>query len=281
MKYLLLHFPILLWGNNLFIHKSDTTKVFAIRERDIPTLYKYVLFLLFGLFVSTTSIAQTDTLSNIKNQQIWIDLYPHYFISEKFEYYGDAGYRSIVNNGTWSRIYVRPSFRYHVNSKLELQTGIGLFYIFNKVKYDQFEVTPWQGFQINWPKLTRISLKHLFKLEERFSFETNNNWASNFEFRFRYKLFGKVSFVHASKWYIPFYGELFVPIKGEIQELYRNKGRAGLGLGYKPDKDWQIAFVFNWQGSRTGVHEERNVSDYIYQLKIRKVWNGSLYKRKT
>jgi hypothetical protein len=259
--------------------KKNTLKVWANQKYGTHSLHKYALLFLFTLFFSITSIAQTDTLSNIKNHQIWIDVYPHYFVNEKLEYYGDAGYRSIVSNGTWSRVYARPSFRYHVHRTFELHAGVGFFYIFNKFKYDQFEVTPWQGFQVNWPKLTRIRFKHLFKIEERFSFETNNDWASNFEFRFRYKIFGKVSFVRTNKWYIPFYGEFFVPIKGEIQELYRNKGRVGVGLGYKPDKDWQIAFVFNWQGSRIGIHEDRAVSDYIYQLKIRKVWNGSVIKK--
>jgi len=261
------------------VQNNKSNKLSRLYKGSKP-LYKYLLILLMGLLFSKVSMAQIDSLDNIKNHQIWIDFYPHYFINKKLEYYGDAGYRSIVSNGSWSRIYVRPSVRYHVHKAFELQAGMGIFYIFNKTKFDQFEVTPWQGFQVNWPKLTRISFKHLFKLEERFSFETNNNWASNFEFRFRYKLFGKVSFVRASKWYIPFYGELFIPIKGEIQELYRNKGRVGVGLGYKPNKEWQIAFVFNWQGSRTGIYEDRNVSDYIYQLKLRKVWRRIYKTRK-
>ncbi len=245
-------------------------------------VFCYTFFFFSVLFIPEQVTAQTKEQDNnsIKNQQIWIDFYPHYFVNEKLEYYGDAGFRSIVTERNWSRIYARPSLRYHANKTFELQTGLGLFYIFYNSSSNQFEVTPWQGFQVNWPTLTRFKFKHLFKIEERFSFDTEN-WDSNFEFRFRYKLFGKLSFVRANKWYIPFYGELFIPIKGEIQELYRNKGRAGLGLGYKPDKDWQVAFVFNWQGSRTGVNEGRNVSDYIYQIKIRKVWNGSIVKRKS
>ncbi len=257
-----------------------------LQNRQLPPLrnkfvfyYAFYLFAAFILpeFVTAQSKEQND--KSIKNHQIWIDFYPHYFVNEKLEYYGDAGYRSIVTGRDWSRIYARPSFRYHASKTFELQTGLGLFYIFYNNNSNQFEVTPWQGFQINWPTLTRFKFKHLFKIEERFSFETEN-WDSNFEFRFRYKLFGKLSFVRASKWYIPFYGELFIPIKGEIQELYRNKGRAGLGLGYKPDKDWQVAFVFNWQASRTGVNEGRNVSDYIYQIKVRKVWKASIVKGK-
>ena len=232
----------------------------------------YLVILFSAVSYTNAAIAQTDTNENsIKNHQIWIDFYPHYYMNEKLEYYGDAGYRTIVSKRSWSRIYVRPSLRYHLNKTWGFHGGLGIFYIFNKDNVDQFEITPWQGFQINWPTLTRINFKHLFKLEERFSFETKD-WASNFELRFRYKLFGNVSFVRAKKWYIPFYGEFFLPITGKIDEIYRNKGRAGVGLGYKPDKEWMISFVLNWQSSRAGPSESLNVSDYIYQIKIRKVW---------
>lgn len=232
------------------------------------------------LFFSDNAVAQIEESgkSSLRNHQIWIDFYPHYYVNKKLEYYGDAGYRTIVNNGSWSRVYARPSLRYHINKTLGLHGGLGIFYIFNKDNIDQFEITPWQGFQINWPTLTRINFKHLFKLEERLSFETKD-WKSSFEFRFRYKIFGNVSFVRNDKWYIPFYGEYFLPLEGKVQELYQNKGRAGIGLGYKPDKEWKISFVFNWQASKSGPNEELHVSDYIYQLKVRKVWKQLIHKK--
>jgi hypothetical protein len=238
----------------------------------------YLVILSVAVSFTNTAFAQTDADENsIRNHQIWIDFYPHYYVNKKLEYYGDAGYRAIVSKRNWSRIYVRPSLRYHFNKTWELQTGLGIFYIFNLNKDDQFEITPWQGFQLNWPTLSRINFKHLFKLEERLSFETKD-WKSDFELRFRYKIFGNISFVRAKKWFIPFYGEYFLPLSGKIEEIYRNKGRAGLGLGYRPDKEWQVSFVFNWQGSRAGPHEGLNVSDYIYQIKIKKVWRKLILK---
>ena len=95
-------------------------------------------------------------------------------------------------------------------------------------------------------------------------------WIMDFEFRMRYKVTGKYDF--HQRWFASFYGEYFLPVTGEIQELYRNKGRAGIELGYKAAKTWQFSFVFNWQGSRTGMGEKLNASDYAYQLKIKKVW---------
>ena len=118
----------------------------------------FLLLVISGLVFRQNLSAQTnDTIvTESANHQIWIDIYPHYFVNEKLEYYGDAGFRTIID------------------------------------------------------------------------------------------------------------------------EVFRNRGRAGLGLGYNASKDWRISFTFNWQSSRTGPEDELNISDYAYQLKVRKLWKSKL-----
>ena len=239
--------------------------------------YLIFLFAAFSLSSVASAASTADTTeSSIINQQIWIDFYPHYYLNKRIEYYGDAGYRTIISERNWSRLYVRPSIKYHLNKTWELHTGIGFFYTYYNNDIDQFEIRPWQGVQLNWPKWDKIGFKNLLRVEERISYLTNN-WSSDFELRMRYKLSGKYDF--NTKLYLSFYGEYFLPISGNIKELYTNKGRSGIGLGYKPGKDWQLEFVFNWQGSRTGSGEKLNASDYIYQLKFKKVWKPLIHKR--
>ncbi len=233
-----------------------------------------MISILFGSSINAQGIQASE--DKVINKQIWIDFYPHYYLNDKFEYYGDFGYRSMISNDAWKRIYVRPSVKYHINKTWELQAGLGLFYNFHKNISDIFETTPWQGAQFMWPRFNILHFKHLAKIEERFSFNVNDNWSSSTEFRFRYKLSGKVEFT--DNWFVPFYGEFFVPIFGEVEEAFRNRGRAGLGLGYKSDNDWQFSFIFNWQGSRAGIGEDIAVSDYAYQIKVKKVWSKLLFK---
>jgi len=242
-------------------------------------MYKQHRFLLLFvgmlLFFTTHSAAQTNT-NELINQQIWIDFYPHYFRTEKLEYYGDAGYRTILGEQSWSRVYMRPSVRYHISKKWELQGGVGVFYIFNTNTIDQFEVRPWQGIQFNGPRFKRISFKNAIKLEERWSYLTDT-WNADFEFRLRYKLSGSIGL--RDKWAIPFYGEAFLPLTGKVEELFQNQGRAGVGLSYKASKDWKFAFIMNWQRSKAGQNQEVNVSDYAYQLKIIKKWKRLIGKQ--
>jgi len=229
-----------------------------------------ILLLIFSSFFNAA--AQSKTEEKEINQQIWLDFYSHYKINDKVEYYGDFGYRSIITRQSWNRIYVRPSFKYSINERWELHTGIGLFYIFDKYDYNTLEISPWQGVQLNWPIRKQISFKHMAKLEERFNYVTDN-WAYSLELRFRYKLSAKIKL--KNKFYIPLYLEYFLPISlDKTKEIYQNKGRAGAGLGYSFLNDLKVAFIFNWQTSRSGANENLNVSDYAYQIKIIKVWHG-------
>jgi hypothetical protein len=220
--------------------------------------------------------AQSDqTDKKQANHQIWLDFYPHFYISEKLEYYGDAGYRTILNEEFWHRLYVRPSLRYHINNLWEFHAGVGLFYIITQLNVNRFEVTPWQGIRFNWPRFKNLKFSSLLRLEERISFLTHN-WSSSFDFRLRYKLSGQLTILATTEesfWFIPFYIELFFSVFDDIEEFFRNRGRVGGGLGFNASKDWRFEFIVNCQTSRVGPEEDLSVSDYAYQIKIRRLWN--------
>ena len=186
---------------------NSNTKNKYIKHRTIQSC-GYLVFMLITFSFSNVAAKQTGdtTAGSIINQQIWIDFYPHYYMNEKLEYYGDAGYRTIVSKRSWSRLYVRPSVKYHLNKTWGFHSGLGIFYIFNVQEIDQFEITPWQGVQLNWPQWKKIGFKNLVRFEERMSFLTNN-WIMDFEFRMRYKVTGKYDF--HKRWYASVYGEYF------------------------------------------------------------------------
>ena len=239
--------------------------------------HKNTIGIITILIANSISALSQDSLSNKSqlNHQVWIDFYPHFYINEQLEYYGDAGYRTIVGQRSWNRIYARPSVRYHINKTWQLSGGLGLFYIYNKLDANRLEITPWQGVQANWPNWGNLSFKHLGKIEERISWRTDN-WSNSLELRFRYKLSGKFKFSKKNEnsyWYVPAYAEFFFPINDNIEEFFRNRGRAGLGAGYSVSKTWDFELVFNWQTSRVGPEAELKASDLAYQLKIKKHWN--------
>jgi hypothetical protein len=241
------------------------------------------LLLIWILLICRGYIYSQSNTNNVvvTNQQLWIDFYPHYYVNEKLEYYGDTGYRTILNKDIWHRIYARPSARYHLSEKWELHAGLGLFYIFNKTLSDRFEITPWQGVQFNWPKWDKLKFKNLLKIEERISYNTTN-WSASFDFRLRLKISGRYDLkrgVSDRFWFIPFYAEGFVPINDNIKEFVRNKSRVGIGIGHNTSKKLRFSMIVNWQYSRTGIEDDFNVSDIAYQLKVRFFWKNKLINK--
>jgi len=207
-------------------------------------------------------------------EQLWFDYVPHFKINQKFEYYGDASLRLIsIENRTFTLV-ARPSVRYHLNSILELQGGIGFFYTIINNNTDLLELRPWQGVRIHWPTFGRIGIKNAFKLEERLLWETET-W--NFEpaLRFRYKLGGRIPFNESRSFYLSLFGEAFVNVGGESVAKLRNRMRGYFRLGYKRNDAWTVELEFMLQRSRSNAVEDFNVSDLILRLKVLKdgwVW---------
>lgn len=238
--------------------------------------FNHVVWFWIILIPSDYLIGQTaDSTVNIVNNQIWLDFYPHVYINEKLEYYGDFGYRTVLDDYSWHWIYTRPSVRYHISDLWEGHGGVGLFYEFNKFSVNRFEVRPWQGLKINWPRFERLKFYHYLRLEERISFLTND-WKASFDFRLRYKLAGTLIILKSGRdsfWFIPFYGEVFVSVFDEVEEVFRNRSRAGIGLGYNHSKEWRFVFIYNRQTSRSGPDEDLTISDNIFRLEVGRLWN--------
>ncbi len=216
----------------------------------------------------------TQADSTVVDRQIWVDFYPHFMISEKFRYYGDLGYRTTIGDRTWFRLYARPSIQYRPNKLWQINGGVGVFWVQFDADFDRVELTPWQGIRVNWPNFGNLRFRNRVRFEERFSKITNGG-STTFDLRARYKLSGMYRFAIQQPtkfWFVEGYGELFFPLRDEIEEFFRNRTRFGFGIGHSFSRDWRISAVMNWQRSRFGPEEDLTISDHAYQLKIWKRW---------
>jgi hypothetical protein len=224
-------------------------------------------FLVIGYSTYAQSIEGTT-------EQLWLDFVPHFKINERFEFYGDGGFRVIFEESRIYTLIVRPSVRYRLNSIVELQGGIGLFYSLFDNLSNQLELRPWQGARIHWPTFGRIGIKHSFKLEERLLWETET-WNYDPALRFRYKLGGRIPFNESRSFYLSLFGEGFANLGGESVSILRNRMRGYLGFGYRGNDAWTVELEFMLQRSRSNAVEDFNVSDLIFRLKVLKnawVW---------
>jgi len=116
------------------------------------------------------SLQSQDTNDLRVNHKLWLDFYPHLHINDKFQFYADIGFRVLLTNDKWARVYGRPSLLYHLDSTFVLHGGLGAFIEVSKVVSNRFELRPWRGVQIKWPNFKRLKFNHLVRLEERFNF---------------------------------------------------------------------------------------------------------------
>lgn len=212
--------------------------------------------------------------SNKSDTQLWLDFNPSFQINNKLEYFGNLGYRTYIETANWNQIYAKPSVRWHLKNNIQIEGGLGFFYVFGQSSFNRFEITPWQGIRFKWPIYSIIEFKHIAKIEERISFLTDS-WESSFDIRFRYKFESRIKFVNSevfNKISIPLYIELFIPIGDNIDEVFSNRMRLGAGLAYKLKKQYELTFYYNWEKSRINMEDNFNLSTNAFQLKLKKVF---------
>jgi hypothetical protein len=234
-----------------------------------------IRFLLLSALMLTGSLTMAQSQSSeLRFTQFWIDFHPYFNLSEKLQYYGDLGYRSDIDTETWKRIYIRPSVRYKFSEILKFHAGVGLLYFDGQDNLNRFEITPWQAVQIKFPNWGMASVQHLIRVEERISINLQENITST-DIRFRYKIGTSIPICKncdVSYWYVPIYAEFFVPLFDDIEEVFRNRTRWGIGLGYRRSDTFSVAVLFNRQRSRSGPENELKVTDSAFQLQVVKHW---------
>jgi len=203
--------------------------------------------------------------------QIWLDFNPIYPIDQQWTVYGDGGYRIILGNKSFHRLYIRSAGSYQLNEEFILHAGLGLFTTFDE-KSTLWEFRPFQGLEIRWPKIFTFPLFQYFRFEERFF---NENSVSSFILRGRYQLSTNIKF-NKNKiqkyFFIPLQLEWFVNLGNDI-DFHANEFRAIAGIGYVFDLIWRADFNIIYENLRTSADEKLALNDIILRLRVYKGFN--------
>ena len=228
----------------------------------VPLLICSIILLL----TLSNAIAQEDDT----DFQTWLDYKAFYQVSERIQFDGDLGIRGVISGEEWTQLFLRPSFVQRNRNWLQLHGGLGLWYTFEQNTSNAFELRPWQGIKILWPKPVSFTFHHFFRLEERM--ELTPAWA--FTIRFRYRIGVKTPNLVFRKLpnnpFFVFIGmEFFMNLNEAIEERYVNRNRFTLRLGNHVAKTWRVEVEFIRQGSRRGTEEGFKTSEYMLRLRIK------------
>lgn len=202
--------------------------------------------------------------------QLWSDITTFYAIDEVWRYNGDYGLRTGIKGYDWDQIYARPSVRYVWKPHVHVYGGVGFFQAFEGGRASLFEIRPWQGVNILWPRLKGFNFANYFRLEERITY-LNQDGSWDFGLRGRYRLrvttplFGilkseKLYYASASI-------ELFANI-AEITEYELTRGRFDLGLGRHIAEGWRLELHYIYQGAHAGRGLDFDADAHIFRLRF-------------
>ena len=106
----------------------------------------------FWILQADTVRAQ-DSDSSLVTNQLWTDYYAYWHVKPSVQFYGDAGFRYLIDDGSWWDANIRPSVRLMQGNWVEPRGGLGFFFTYNEDSSNLLEIRPWQGLLVRWPTL--------------------------------------------------------------------------------------------------------------------------------
>ena len=166
-----------------------------------------------------------------------------------------------------------PSLRYLARGSADLRGGVGLIYTSQEDADNTFEIRPYQGTQLSWPRLKRFEFRHLIRLEERFVFQPGVD--ANAGLRLRYKL-GTVIPIGAVIENISGYHRVAIPVsievffgRDDVKEQFGSRLRISAGLAYIINPQWSADVNLIIQESRNTQTGTFTTNDIIFQVDLR------------
>jgi Protein of unknown function (DUF2490) len=205
------------------------------------------------------------------NQQLWLEALVDYSFGAKWDFYTDASYRSVyTDNLQYWLVMARPSIKRQMLNWLDVRAGVGAFYTEFDENNATLEIRPWEGFAIGWPSFKRIRFSHLVRFEQRFLYDTSD-WSYEYSNRYRYQLSTRIKLSKKKKYktfFIPVAVEVFLQSNNELNELFRNRARYTLGLGYVINREITLDAKLVAERNRSDALD-LNITDLLFRLRFR------------
>ena len=235
------------------------------------------------LFLSMTFYCNAQKIVSHNNQQ-WIQYYNQLKLSEKLTLYSDVSLRRINNFNQWSQVTIRTGIGYPLTENLQVVTGFACFNFYNNNKPSRIEFRPYQ--EVNTSQnLCNVAVQHRLRVEARYFRKISDGVItsqSNFNFRFRYRLYCGIPLVKLSasnpdkKLLLNIGDEIFINAGKEIIYNMLDNNRLLLGSTFQINKYLNISFTYTYQfGQRnspsTYEHSDIYWLGIIHKLSLKKM----------
>ncbi len=237
----------------------------------MPFLHQRYFWLVLALVLGSVQHGLAQEIDDT-DFQTWSDYTSIYRINDKWRYTGDYGIRGVLSGNDGVAVFVRPNFRFSRRPFLSYHGGLGVFFSNGIDLPNIFEIRPWQGLQLLWPKPFSLVFRHYFRLEERFTIRSGDG--SDFGLRFRYQIQFKSPNLHLRvlpehPFYLYSHLEIFMNMGKAVEESFVNRNRLTFGLGNHIAQRWRFEVVYIRQGSRKDSEDGLKTSEHILRFRLK------------
>jgi len=239
-------------------------------RRSATFLFCAAALVFSATFAIGQGIDETDSQVRMRYQY-------HHLVKEDLRAFGMVRYDQLLGSNAvaegWNRLASTGGVSYDLSSRIRLEGALGLYYTWQPEVENPFEIRLWQAATFDWPdslgKWRRFVFSHRLMLEERFMRTTD--W--EFTFRLRYRLsttfpINRYS-LEPGAFFAPLNVEFFATPGDDIQELFSERARATVGLGYVLSQTWSFELRYTRQSSRSTRTAEYRSTDNIIDLRFR------------
>lgn len=242
--------------------------------------------LLLGFVFVANGQEEPDTPSEDSDfsQQLWVSFDPSYKLTQKKQFKGSVGYRTIAPP-SWNRFIAKGGLEVTTDGlilkkfkKIKTQEnysyGAGMYYLDSDTGSNSFELRPYQGYRVSFNASHRLAFGQYLRLEERFVFSKSNG--NVFGLRLRYQILGTINFEglifqEGTGMYFPMGVEFFFNIRKTSQ--FNDVLRVSPGIGYQINPGFKIQGSIAYHYTQDEAGEVAKSNDLIYQFKVFKTLN--------
>lgn len=171
-------------------------------------------------------------------QQLWLDFNPSVTVAPGVAVFGDVGIRvPLETSADWRTMIIRPGTMLSVGG-VRLAAGGAGFYTADPGA-DKWELRPWQGIGITWPR--SLGLEHYVRTEQRASISTDT-WDTRWSLRTRYNVQIPISLADRTRghaWRLLIGSEGFLTFNPDPGQRHRQL-RCTMAAEHTIDPTWRV-----------------------------------------
>jgi hypothetical protein len=223
--------------------------------------------LVFILFMQLTIPVKAQSKNTINNQ-LWGDFFITHTFNEHFRINPLLSYRRLAGDTGWKQYIFNPDFIFTWNDFVHIHGGV-FFQYTDDHNRRLFEIRPWEGAMIFFPRIKGFFIQHYLRLEERFIYSIDED-GSAYSTRLRYYLQAFIPINHLNIIDHTFYIwpgiEFFMELSGTNIDRIVDRTRFNLGVGYRFSKFYRFEFCYMQQGTRTDNNSGFTTTDRMFRF---------------